>query len=234
MQELLRRDIDGRTAVAAVTESSDGDVHPEIVDTDTLWQRQHALTGTRWVMLDEVHGVDVVTVDSLDDVTWPLAGTGDVLVADQSSETLAIWVADCAPLALFGVNGSTRVVAHAGWRGLANGVIDVAVDAIESTGTQVAAAVLGPCIHPCCYEFGEADLEQVALGVGASASDVTASTSWGTRALDVPAAVTAGLARRNIEIDVAGTCTGCDGRFRSHRRRAELERHALVVWFDAP
>ena len=234
MQELLRRDIDGRTAVAAVTECSDGDVHPELVDADTLWRRQLALTGNRWVMLDEVHGVDVVTVDSLDNVAWPLAGTGDVLVADQSSDTLAIWVADCAPLALFGVNGTTRVVAHAGWRGLADGVIDVAVDAIESTGTQVAAAVLGPCIHPCCYEFGEADLEQVARGVGASSTDVTASTTWGARALDVPAAVTAGLARRDIEVDVTGTCTGCDRRFRSHRRRGELERHALVVWFEAP
>jgi copper oxidase (laccase) domain-containing protein len=234
MQELLRRDFGGRTAVAAVTECCDGDVHPEIVDPDTLWRRQLTLTGNRWVMLDEVHGVDVVTVDSLEDIDWPLAGTGDVLVAERSSATLAVWVADCAPLALFGADGTTRVVAHAGWRGLAEGVIDVAVDAVESTGTQVAAAVLGPCIHRCCYEFGAADLERVAHGVGASPDDVTGSTSWGTRALDVPAAVTAGLARRAVEIDVAGTCTGCDRRFRSHRRRAELERHALVVWFERP
>jgi len=234
MQELLRRDIDGRTAVAAVTECSDGDVHPEIVDADTLWRRQLALTGDRWVMLDEVHGVDVVAVDSLASIAWPLAGTGDVLVAAQSSETLAVWVADCAPLALFGANGTTRVVAHGGWRGLADGVIDVAVDALESTGTEVAAAVLGPCIHPCCYEFGAGDLESVARGVEASPSDVTGTTSWGTRALDVPAAVRAGLARRGIEIDVAGACTGCDRRYRSHRRRAELERHALVVWFEEP
>jgi copper oxidase (laccase) domain-containing protein len=234
MQELLRRDIDGRTAVAAVTECADGDVHPEVVDADTLWRRQLALTGNRWVMLDEVHGVEVVAVDSLDVIAWPLAGTGDVLVAERSGETLAVWVADCAPLALFGADGATRVVAHGGWRGLANGVIDIAVDALESTGTQVAAAVLGPCIHPCCYEFGAADLELVAHGVGASPSDVTGSTSWGTRALDVPAAVSAGLARRGVEIDVAGSCTGCDRRFRSHRRRADLERHALVVWFEVP
>ena len=109
MQELLRRGIDGRTAVAAVTESSDGDVHPEFVDADTLWRRQLALTGNRWVMLDEVHGVDVVAVDSLASIAWPLAGGGDVLVAEQSDDTLAVWVADCAPLALFGANGATRV-----------------------------------------------------------------------------------------------------------------------------
>jgi copper oxidase (laccase) domain-containing protein len=145
-----------------------------------------------------------------------------------------VWAADCAPIALFGANGTTRVVAHGGWRGLAGGVIDVAVDALESTGTRVAAAVLGPCIHPCCYEFGAADLELVAHGVGVSPSDVTGSTGWGTRALDVPAAVRSGLARRAIEIDVAGACTGCDRRFRSHRRRADLQRHALIAWFEGP
>jgi polyphenol oxidase len=232
MHQLLRRHIAGRVAVAAITECADGDVHPERVDVDTLRHRQLALTGSRWVMLDEVHGVDLVSVDALATVEWPVAATGDVLVADRSGEMLAVWVADCAPLALFGANGTARVVAHAGWRGLADGVIDVAVDAIESTGTRVDAAVLGPCIHACCYEFGADDLERVAAGVGAPVSAVTGSTAWDTRALDLPAAVGAGLARRGVALDIVGTCTGCDRRYRSHRRRADVERHALVAWFE--
>ncbi len=234
MQELLRRDIDGRIAVAVVTECSDGDIHPERVDADTLWQRQHAATGSRWIMLDEVHGVEVVAIDTLANVEWPMAGTGDVLAAQRSNEMLAVWVADCAPVALFGADGRSRVVAHGGWRGLADGVLDVAVDALEATGTRVGAAVLGPCIHACCYEFGADDLERVASGVGASAAELTGSTRWGTPALDVPAAVAAGLARRGVEIDAVGTCTGCDRRFRSHRRRADPERHALIAWFEMP
>jgi polyphenol oxidase len=232
MHHLLRRHIAGRVAVAAVTECTDGDVHPERVDGDTLRRRQLALTASTWVMLDEVHGVDVVSVDALTTIAWPLAATGDVLVADRSAETLAVWAADCAPLALFGANGTSRVVAHAGWRGLADGVLDVTVDAVESTGTRVAAAVLGPCIHPCCYEFGAEELDRVAAGIGAPASAATGSTGWGTRALDLPAAVAAGLARRDIALDVVGTCTGCDRRYRSHRRRADVERHALVAWFE--
>jgi copper oxidase (laccase) domain-containing protein len=111
-------------------------------------------------------------------------------------------------------------------------VIDVAVDALESTGTTVEVAVLGPCIHACCYEFGSVDLDHVAAGVGVAASAVTGSTAWGARALDVPAAVAAGLSRRGLALDVAGACTGCDDRFRSHRRRADLERHAVVAWFE--
>jgi copper oxidase (laccase) domain-containing protein len=233
MQELLRRVIDGRTAVAAVTERADGDVHPERVDADTLWRRQHDVTGSRWVMLDEVHGVDVVTVDSLERVAWPIAGTGDVLVAQRSSEMLAVWVADCAPVALFGADGSTRVLVHGGWRGLAAGVLDVAVDAVEAAGTLVAAAVLGPCIQACCYEFGAADLARVARGVGAAPRELTGVTRWGARALDVPAAVAAGLTRRGVELDAVGTCTGCDLRFQSHRRRADRERHAMLAWFEA-
>lgn len=215
-----------------VTDCADGDVHPARVDAEILRERQLALTAAPWVMLDEVHGVELVAVDALPTVEWPLAATGDVLVADRSDDLLAVWVADCAPLALFGANGTSRVVAHAGWRGLADGVVDVAVDAVETTGTGVAAAVLGPCIHACCYEFGADDLDRVAAGVGAPVSAVSGSTGWGTRALDVPAAVAAGLARRGVALDVVGACTGCDRRFRSHRRRVDVERHALVAWFE--
>lgn len=234
MLEFFRREIDGRVAVVVVTECSDGDVHPELVDADTLSRRQLAATGRRWVMLDEVHGVDVVAIDSLATVSWPIVGTGDVLVADRSDATLAVWVADCAPVALFGANGTSRAVVHAGWRGLAAGVIDVAIDAVETTGTEVVAAVLGPCIHPCCYEFGAAELDRVAAGVGRSAPELSGSTQWGTRSLDVPAAVAAGLARRGVGLDAVGPCTGCDRRFRSHRRRVDPERHALVAWFEDP
>jgi polyphenol oxidase len=202
------------------------------VDAEILRERQLVLTAAPWVMLDEVHGVELIAVDELPTVEWPLAATGDVLLAERSDEVLAVWAADCAPLALFGANGTSRVVAHAGWRGLAGGVVDVAVDAVESTGTHVDAAVLGPCIHACCYEFVADELDRVASGVGAPVSAVTGSTGWGTRALDVPAAVAAGLARRGVVLDVVGACTGCDGRFRSHRRRADVERHALVAWFE--
>lgn len=228
----MRREIGGRTAVAVVTERDDGDVHPERVDADVLRARQEQLTGSRWVMLDEVHGTAVFSADRSAPAGGPMAGEGDVLMADGSTEQLAVWVADCAPVALFGANGSTRVLAHAGWRGLASGVISVAVDALESTGTTTAAAVLGPCIHACCYEFGDAELEQVADGVGVPAAELTALTAWGTRALDLPAAVAAALGRRGIELDVVGPCTGCESRFSSHRRRADPERHALVAWFE--
>lgn len=230
MEQLLRRQFDGRVAVAIATDRSDGDMHPERVDAASLRRRQIAVTGSTWVMLDEVHGTDVVAVDA--HPPWPLAGVGDVLLAQGPDVMLAVWAADCAPIALFGADAASHVVVHAGWRGLAGGVVDVAVDALEATGTTVAAAVLGPCIHPCCYEFGADDLDQVAAGTSASLGDVIGVTAWGATALDVPSAVAVVLDRRGIALDSVGPCTGCDQRFRSHRRRAEVQRHALVAWFE--
>lgn len=232
MLELLRRPLAGRVGVAVVTDRDDGDLHPEHVDAAVLRGRQIALTGARWVMVDEVHGTDVVIVDDLVTADRPLAGTGDVMLTERAESPIAIWAADCAPIALFGSNGTALVAAHAGWRGLADGVLDVAVDALESTGATVAAAVLGPCIHGCCNEFGSADLGRVATGVGAGCDDIAATTEWGTAGLDVPTAVALGLGRRGVTLDVVGACTGCDHRFRSHRRRNDRERHALIAWFE--
>ena len=231
MEELFRRTIGGRTVVVVATDRDDGDVHPERVEPAALRRRQHAVAGRDWVMLDEVHGVEVHRVLDVAP-TWPLAAVGDVLVGATSTRPLAVWAGDCAPVALVGSDGSTLVVAHAGWRGLAAGVVDVAVDAVESHGTPVGAAVLGPCIHPCCYEFGAVDLAAVATGVHATPDQVSTRSIDGRLMLDVPGAVRTALARRSVELESVGPCTGCDDRYYSHRTRGDTGRHALVGWVE--
>jgi len=163
---------------------------------------------------------------------WPILGRADVIVSHRwSSRPVGVWAADCAPIALFGAAG-TVVGAHAGWRGLASGVVDVAVDVLSRRGESVVAAVIGPMIHPECYAFGSDQLVAVARGVGAEAEAITSVTSDGGAALDVPAAVGAALGRRNLTPDVLGDCTGCDPRWFSHRIRGDIERHALVAWIE--
>jgi polyphenol oxidase len=228
MDELLRRQVAGRMLVVGATDRADGDFNPVRVAPDDLGHRQRALVGARWVMLDQQHGADVCTVASLPLPTWPLAGSGDVLVAAGTvSYPLAVWAADCAPIVLFGDDG-TRVVAHAGWRGLTAGAIDAAVDAVG----VVEAAVLGPCIHACCYEFGRRGVEEVSAAVALDLEEIRGQTSWGSIALDVPATVAALLARRGVGLDVVGACTGCDPRLHSHRRRGDAARHAVVTWVE--
>ena len=231
MLELLRRPIGGRELVVAVTERVDGDVHPIDVPEDELRERQLALTGAPWTMTDQVHGVATLLVD--DTLAWTnVAGTADVVVVREPTRPVAVWAADCASMVLVDTEASMLVGVHAGWRGLAGGVIDAGVDAIESAGRDAGVAVLGPSIHACCYEFGAADLRAVAAGVGAAVPDVAAMTTNGRVGLDTVAAVHAGLERRGIGLDAVGACTGCDLRWFSHRRRAEPARHAVVAWFE--
>lgn len=231
MLELLRRPIGGRELVVAVTERVDGDVHPINVAESELRARQLALTGAPWTMTDQVHGIDALVVD--DTLPWAnTAGTADVVVVHGPTRPLAVWAADCAAVMLVDADASMLVGVHAGWRGVAGGVIDVGIDAIEADGGEVAFAVLGPSIHAGCYEFGPDDLGAVAAGVGAAVSDVSSVSATGVLALDTVAAVRIGLARRGVGLDVAGACTGCDDRWFSHRQRAESQRHAIVAWFE--
>ncbi len=158
-----------------------------------------------------------------------------MLVTSVPDTQLAIWAGDCAPVVLCGAGG-TLVAAHAGWKGLAAGVLDVAVGLVVDRGDRVEAAVLGPCIHAECYEFGPAELEAVVRGIaddgdadGATAA-IAARTATGRPALDVPAAVAWGLRRHRIRLDTIGPCTACEPRWFSHRARADTARHAVVAW----
>lgn len=227
MELLFDRTIGAHRLVALATERADGDVHPRRVRPARLDARQRAVAPGRWTMADQVHGTDVVRADR---TAWPLGGRGDVVVG--SNGPAAVWAADCAPLALFADGGAVTMV-HAGWRGLAAGVIDTAVDAATAADGCVVAAVLGPVIHPCCYAFGAAELAAVAGGVGARCGDLRATTACGEPALDVPGAVRTALGRRGIALAVTGPCTGCDPRWFSHRRRADRGRHALVAWSES-
>lgn len=217
---LLDTVVSGRRVRALATDRTDGDMHPVRVAADVLERRQVAVSGRPWTMIDQVHGIDVVEAGH--------GVTGDVLVTTAKATHIAVWAADCAPIVLVASDG-TLVAAHGGWRGLAAGVVDVAVNAATHHGGDVDAAILGPVIHPCCYEFGSADREEVAEGLGVDVVEVTGVTSDGQSALDVPSGIRAALSRHGIDLDVSGPCTGCDDRWFSHRVRQELGRHAVVV-----
>jgi copper oxidase (laccase) domain-containing protein len=102
---------------------------------------------------------------------------------------------------------------------------------MRSLGAGSIEAVVGPCIHPECYEFGEADLDLVAARYG---DGVRALTREGRPALDLPAGVRSALRGADVSrITLLDGCTACDadGYF-SHRARGEVERQALVIAID--
>jgi polyphenol oxidase len=81
---------------------------------------------------------------------------GDGLWTDEPRLPMLAMSADCLPIAIARTNGSRRALAvlHAGWRGLAEGVISEGANALRDDATHTLAAIVGPAIGPCCYEVG--------------------------------------------------------------------------------
>ncbi|MCL2393194.1 MAG: polyphenol oxidase family protein [Acidimicrobiaceae bacterium] len=187
-------------------------------------ERRRALVDHPWTVLRQVHGSRVVHVEA------PGHGEdeeADAMVTAAPGVALAILTADCAPVAFSSREGIIGV-AHAGWRGLAAGVLEATVGGMADLGATEVTATLGPCIHPCCYEFGAADLARLAERFG---PDVEAVDRQGRPALDVPAAVAAALGDARVPlVEVIDVCTGCSQRFWSWRARQETGRQATVIW----
>ena len=186
-----------------------------------------SLAGGPWTRLCQQHGARVVTVTDPGDADGAAA---DAAVTATSDAVLTVRTADCAPLALVATEGVVAAV-HAGWRGLAAGVVEEATAAVRRLGGRDIRAFVGPCIHAECYEFGRQPLDDLAARFG---RDVVSRTAWGTAALDIPAAVRAALRRAGItDIIEADRCTACEAEsWYSHRARGETGRHVLATWIS--
>ncbi|MGH9205778.1 MAG: polyphenol oxidase family protein, partial [Acidimicrobiales bacterium] len=181
-----------------------------------------------WSWLRQVHGSDVVSVGGSEVVSGVV---GDALVSGDKGACLAVFTADCAPVALASPEGVMGAV-HAGWRGLLAGVIGETAASMRSLGATRLEAALGPCIHGECNEFAEPDLQVLEHRFGPSARS---TTSWGRPAFDVPSAVAAALEEEGATlVGVARECTACSGRYFSHRARGDRSRQAMAVWHGDP
>lgn len=213
----------GPRAVHVFTDRRHGDLAVG-GESGALATRRAAVVDAPWTWLRQVHGSEVVVVDRPGDHAGAAA---DAAVTTARGAPLAVHTADCAPVLLLGDGGIG--VAHAGWRGLLDGVVEATAAALAELGTPAHAAVLGPCIRARCYEFGGAELDRVADRLGPS---VRATTAWGTPALDVAAGVAAACAALGIELHDGGTCTACSPVHWSYRARTDAGRQALVAWLE--
>jgi YfiH family protein len=214
----------GRRAHVRFTQAADGDLRVARPAAELTAARTRLLR-LPWTWLHQVHGAEVVVVERPGQHE---GADADAAVTDELGAALAIHTADCVPLALVGSRAVGAI--HAGWRGLEAGVVEATVDQLHRLGATDLRAVVGPCIHPECYEFGSTELERVADRYGPG---VWSQTSWGAPALDMPAAVNAALKQSGVEdIDIVALCTVCDQRFFSHRARGDVGRQAMLVWLE--
>lgn len=187
-------------------------------------RRRRAVVDLPWTVLHQVHGARVVAVER------PGAGTGeaaDAAVTAAAGAVLAVMTADCAPVAMASPEGLIGV-AHAGWKGLRAGVVEATVQSMRRLGATRIEAVIGPCIQPCCYAFGEDDLAGLESRFGPRVRSCDRS---GAPALDLPAGVGAALHNAGASlVGASGTCTGCSEGFWSWRTGRTNRRQATIVW----
>lgn len=114
--------------------------------------RLRALLPGRPAWIRQVHGVGVVDAASVREGGPVLEG--DASIATAAGVVCAILTADCLPVLLADLDGKVVGAAHAGWRGLAGGVLGTTIDAMRAAGAGEITAWLGPAIGPDAFEVG--------------------------------------------------------------------------------
>ena len=159
----------------------------------------------------QVHGTAIRRVDRFD------AGSSepaDGMVTSSSGVVLSLLTADCAPIVLVGER--CVGVVHAGWRGLAQGIVEEGIAAVG----PVWRAWVGPAIGACCYEVGQ-DLVDAFRARGLPV---------GRGRADIREAARAALLRAGVRrVQVMHTCTSCDRRYFSYRRDGVTGRQGTFV-----
>lgn len=176
--------------------------------------------------LRQVHGSCVARISTSSEIQ-PEA---DAAVSFTSGRVCAVLTADCLPVFFCNRRGDRVGVAHAGWRGLAAGVLQATTDALEEEPSQLLAW-LGPAIGPGAYEVG-AELAEAFVG-----EFPAGFTRSGDRYLmDLYTLARLKLADAGV-VHIAGGdfCTlSDDQRFFSYRRDGTTGRMASVIWFNHP
>jgi YfiH family protein len=179
--------------------------------------------GRPLAMVRQVHGSTVVEADGP-----PEDGSlaeADGIVTRRTDTAPVVLTADCLPVVVAG-EGAVAVL-HAGWRGLAGGVLEAGVSMLRDCGQEGSlVAAIGPGIGPCCYEVGE----EVQRAFAAHGPEVRRG-----RNLDLAAVARRALERAGVDVvHSLGLCTHCHPElFFSHRRdRGVTGRQAGVAWLS--
>ena len=178
--------------------------------------------------LEQVHGNKVVDLDSR--MALDSAGPADGAVARTPDRICVIQVADCMPVLFAAADGSAVGAAHAGWRGLAGGVLEATVRAMQTPPAQLLAW-LGPAIGQAHFEVGE-EVRAAFLATDAGAAAAFEKNERARWQCDLYALARRRLAALGVpSVYRGGWCTHADaGRFFSYRRDGRCGRMAALIW----
>ena len=198
------------------------DDRPEAVAENRRRLTDHFSIKPAW--LQQVHGIAVVHADP------GIVATGDASWTATPGIACAAMTADCLP-ALFCNRAGTRVAAaHAGWRGLAAGVLEATLDSLDVPAAEVLVW-LGPAIGPKAFEVGPEVREVFINQLPEAESAFVPSLNAGKFMADIYKLARLRLAVRGVTAVYGGDfCTVTDPRFFSYRRASRTGRFASLVW----
>jgi YfiH family protein len=198
---------------------------PRAVTQNRALLRRHLPADPLW--LNQVHGTTVADAGRL--VGTPEA---DACVAREANQVCAVLTADCLPLLLCDRHGTAVAAAHAGWRGLAEGVIEASVDSMRRDPAALLAW-LGPAIGPQAFEVGGEVRERFLAHDGAAASAFIphGRDKW---LADIFRLARLRLAECGItQVSGGDFCTFSEAaRFFSYRREGTTGRMASLIWLS--
>lgn len=189
-------------------------------------QRLLSQLGCKPAWLQQVHGIDV------------LEAAPETLAEADASWTAtpgipcSVMTADCLPALFCDRNGGRVAAAHAGWRGLAAGVLEATLDAL-AVAPEDTLVWLGPAIGPQAFEVGAEVREAFVSQHAQAAQAFGASLNPGRYMADIYELARIRLAARGVAaVYGGGFCTYSDPRFYSYRRAARTGRFASLIWLD--
>lgn len=178
------------------------------------------------VWLNQVHGANVVDAADVDGVP-----DADASFTTRPGVVCAIMTADCLPVLLADTAGAVVGAAHAGWRGLAQGVLQNTVARMREAGAADITAWLGPAIGPQAFEVG-AEVRAAFADANPAAAAAFAAQRDGKYLADIYLLARLALGGCGVgQVSGGGFCTVADAaRFYSYRRDRVTGRMASLVW----
>jgi len=200
------------------------DDSPEAVVENRRRLTDHFSIQPAW--LQQVHGIAVAHADP------SLVATADASWTATPGIACASMTADCLPVLFCDRAGSRVAAAHAGWRGLAAGVLEATLDALAAPAEDVLVW-LGPAIGPQAFEVGPEVRETFVQQLPDAAQAFVPSPNAGKFMADIYELARLRLAARGVTaVYGGGYCTVTDPRFFSYRRSPRTGRFASLVWLE--
>lgn len=198
---------------------------PESVAENRRRVRAHLPGEPRW--LKQVHGAGVVQGDAVSTLV-----EADAAVTQTPGVVCVIQMADCMPVLLAARDGSVIGIAHAGWRGLAGGVVERTIEAM-GVAPSTLVAWLGPAIGPDSFEVGD-EVRAAFMADDAAAATAFRPLHAGKWLADLFALARQRLRRAGVTAIHGGDlCTVSDpARFFSHRRDRITGRMGAFLWIE--